>query len=419
MTERFDRRGFLRAGTAVLAGGLAGCLGDGVEAPEAENSGGTSTPRVDPDQSTSLDEHAHTQFRRDLRNQGYVDRTIPEEIEVDWALPINRAEHNAAKSTPVRTPDGDIVIAADTGKLRRVTPGKEVLWTSEVEPTKRGMHGTPTIANGSVYVGAYDGAMYSFDLETGEREWRTDIGDAIGSSPKYYDGVCYIAVEYYDPSGSVAALDAATGEIQWNDGWPTSHPHSTIAIDREAGRLVVGSNDGNCYAWTFPGLEREWAYETRGDVKGPVGIVDGMAVFGSWDGWVYGVDLETGRKKWRFSASPDVMAGPAIAPDGTIYIGSHDRHLYSLNTDDGLANWRFGTDGYIIGSVTATRDHVLAGSWDTTMYAVDAETGEETWHHTGRGHATSAPLVTDEAVYYAERRGSEDEPGQLYRLVEG
>jgi outer membrane protein assembly factor BamB len=372
--------------------------------------------RFDPLAPTTLDEFATAQFQGDLRNRGYVEATVPDRVEVNWSLPVNRGEHTAAKSTPVATPDGDVVVAADTGTLRRVTPEGDVEWTAEVEATTRGMHGTPAIANGDVYVGAYDGALYAFDLETGQRRWRTSLGDAIGSSPKYYNGVCYIAVEYADPSGSVAAVDAAAGGLRWIDHRPTSHPHSTIGIDREAGRLVVGSNDQVCYAWTFPSLDRAWTFETDGAIKGPVAIHDGLAIFGSWDDTLYAVDLEDGTEVWSFGARADVMTGPAIDPDGTVYLGSHDDDLYALDGTDGTELWRYATRGNVIGAITATPDHVLAGSYDARFYAVGADEGRHEWYATGRGRATSGALVTGGAVYYTER-ATEDEPGRLYRLV--
>lgn len=401
-----SRRQALRLAGAGLATALAGCA---ARPPRAAHD-------FEPLADTALDTEAFAQFQGGLRNHGYVEATVPDAVTVDWSLPVNRGDHTAAKSTPIATLDGDILVAADTGDLRRVTPGGEVVWTSSVDPTTRGIHGTPAVANGSAYVGAYDGALYAFDLSTGDRQWRVELGDAIGSSPVYYNGYCYIAVEYYDPSGSIAAVDARTGDVAWYDGRPANHPHSTIGIDREAGRLVVGANDGVCYGWTFPEMERAWTFETDGEIKGPVALHDGLAVFGSWDDTVYAVGLEDGREAWTFEPGSDVMTGPAVAPDGTVYVGSHDSRIYALDGTNGEERWRFDTGGYVIGSLTATPGTVLAGSWDGTMYAVDADTGRERWLANGHGHATSAVLVREDALYYAER-ATESRPGNCYRLV--
>ena len=72
--------------------------------------------------------------------------------------------------------------------------------------------------------------------------------------------------------------------------------------------------------------------------------------------------------------------------------------------------------GWVIGSVTATREHALVGSYDARMYALSTDAGREVWSHRGRGDATSAALVREDGVYYAER-ATDARPGQLYRLV--
>lgn len=396
-----SRRAFLAGSTAALAGCSAPTAGASLS-PLADRPG---------------DDRAFAQFQGGLRNRGYVDRRVPDAVRVDWTLPVNRGEHSAAKSSPVPAPGGDVVICGDTGTVRRVAPDGTVRWAAEVEPTTRGIHGTPAVANGTAYVGAYDGAMYAFDLADGTRQWRRPLGDAIGSSPVYLEGIVYVAVEYGGPaSGSVAAVDAASGRQVWGDGRPTNHPHSTIAIDPEAGRLVVGANDGRLYAWTFPGLERAWTFETGEPIKGPIAVHDALAVFGSWDEYAYGVDLVDGSEVWSHRTGADVMTGPAIDPGGTAYVGSHDGAVHALDAGTGEERWRFETDGPIVGSLTATPGHVLVGSYDTRLYAVDVGSGEETWSVAGSGSATSAPLVTDEAVYYAERSRGEP-PGLLYRLV--
>jgi outer membrane protein assembly factor BamB len=402
MTEAGQtRRAFLAAAGTAVVGSLAGC-----------QSG------FDPLASTALDEHAATQFRQGPLNQGYQDRSIPTAVTEAWSVPTNRGDHTAAKGSPAPTPDGDIVLADDTGRVRRLSPGGEVLWASTITQATRGSHGTPVVANDTAYVGTYDGALSAVDLASGRRRWRTELGDAIGASPTYYNGTLYTAVEHAAPSGSVAAVDAATGDVQWRDSWPTNHPHSTVALDVEGGRLLFGSNDGHVYAWSFPELEREWSYDTGGDVKAPISIADGVAVVPSWAATVTALDVADGSVRWTFETGQDNMCAPAVH-DGTVYVGSHDDNVYAIDLESGEEQWRFETGGWLIGSVVATPDHVLVGSYDTHLYALDRADGSETWRFEGRGHATSAPLVTEDAVYYAERAvdGEASRPGMCYKLI--
>ncbi|UWG46681.1 WD40/PQQ-like beta propeller repeat containing protein [Halanaeroarchaeum sp. HSR-CO] len=395
MTERLSRRDLLATVGVAATGGVAGCLS-----------------RV-PFTGRSIDEDglpasttATTEFRGDLHRRGvYPDATIPEDPTIEWAIrDVNTGDHTAAKASPVAIPGGDVLIAGDTGEIRRVTPDGEVRWTAAVDPTSRGIHGTPAIANGTVYVGAYDGALYAFDLDSGDRFWRQKLGDAIGSSPGYHDGVVYIAVEYAVPSGAMFGVDAVTGEVVWDDHRPTDHPHSTAAIDLDAGRLVVGSNDGDLYAWTYPARTFDWRFSTDGAIKGPIATVDGSAIFGSWDERVYRVDLTDGAEVWSVDTGGMVMSGPAIEPaTETVYVGSHDGNLYALDLATGDERWRFDAQGRIIGCPTVTAEHVLVGSYDRHCYAVDKKRGEETWRVQGVGRVSSTPLVADGAVYFADR----------------
>ncbi len=391
---------------AAAAGALAGCVG----APNRRST-------FDPLAGRGLDARASAQFQSGVRNLGYVDRAIPDDVSVDWSVPVNLGDHTAAKSSPMPTPDGDVVVCGDTGTVRRLAPDGTARWETAVEPTARGIHGTPAIANGTVYVGAYDGALYAFALENGERCWRRPLGDAIGSSPVYREGVCYVAVEYVAPnSGSVAAVHADTGEQLWGDDRPTDHPHSTVGIDPDSGRLVVGSNDGTLYAWTYPGLERVWTFDTGGPIKAPIPIADGIAIAGSWDDRIYGVDVLDGSEVWSVRTGGAVMSAPAVHPDGIAFVGSQDNVVYAVNVATGHVEWTADIGGWLVGGLTATSEHVLVGSYTDRLHALDAANGRRAWSVRGTGYPTGAPLVTRDAVYYTERADG-DRPGRCYRLV--
>ncbi|SDM41188.1 Outer membrane protein assembly factor BamB, contains PQQ-like beta-propeller repeat [Halogranum gelatinilyticum] len=415
------RRSFLRtgsvAGVATLSG-LAGCVGRLADSPLGRFAlDGTTTGPGAADRAPA-DAEAFTTFRGDLRRQGYQpETTVPSTVEVAWELDaVNTGEHTAAKASAVRDPAGNYVIPGDDGAVRSVALDGSVDWLAETSPSRRGIHGTPTIANGLVYVGAYDGALYAFDVESGEQLWRTQLGDAIGSSPGYHDGLVYIAVEHSAPDGSLAACDALTGEVVWTDGRPTDHPHSTIAIDRELGKLTVGSNDGTLYGWSYPDREPLWTFDTGRPIKGPIATYDGAAFFGSWDESVYRVDLETGKEDWAVATDDLVMGGASVDTDSeTVYIGGHDGFLRAFDAASGEEEWHFRTGGYIVGCPTVTRDHVLVGSYDTNLYALDKADGAAVWSVDVAGWVSCDPLVDDGVVFTS--RATDETPGKAVRLV--
>ncbi|WP_255198337.1 PQQ-binding-like beta-propeller repeat protein [Halorarius litoreus] len=422
MDGPLSRRAFLGAAGLATAGVTAGCSSTITgTAPPTETGAAAGA-----DAAGSAPDVAQATFRGGLQRHGvYPEATIPESPAVEWTRRgLNTGDHTAAKASPVATPDGDLVVPSDAGIVQRYTPAGDLVWSKRITHAARGIHGTPTIVDDTVYIGAYDGVLSALDLATGARRWRANLGDAIGSSPGYHDGVVYIAVEYYEPSGAMFGLDAATGEVVWEDQRPTDHPHSTCAIDREAGRLVVGSNDGRLYAWSYPDLEFQWSFPTGDAIKGPIATYDGSAFFGSWSDSIYRVSLADGELEWAVETGGYVMSGPSIEPETeTVYIGSHDSNLYALDVATGTEQWRFETDGWLIGCPTVTRDHVLVGSYDGFCYAVDKATGEETWRVAGVGRVTGTPLVLDGTVYFTDRASAEylddgsGQTGGLYKVV--
>ncbi len=417
MTGSPTRRSFLCT-TGLAAVCLAGCTGfRGLTEPSPAPDPGTSGPAADRD--GEADNEATATFRVDIRNRGYVPESIPMAVYRAWTVPgINVGDHTAAKASAVRDPEGNYVIPGDTGDVHSIAPDGTINWVAATHPSANGIHGTPMLANGLVYIGAYDGALYAFDRGSGELVWRTKLGGSIGASPTYHEGIVYIAVEYPDPDGAVFGVDSLTGEVRWEDRWPSDHPHSTVAIDPDSGYLVFGANDGNLYAWTFPDLNRAWTFETQKSIKGPVALYDSAAFFGSWDSNIYRVDLATGQRDWAFETNGYVMGGAGVDPDaGVIYMGGHDGWLRALDAATGEQYWRYDAGGRLIGSAIVTANHVLVGSYDGHLHAVRKATGGRRWRTSGRaGTVSCEPLIDDRGIVFTSR-ATDDTSGKAVKVV--
>jgi outer membrane protein assembly factor BamB len=407
-----SRRAFLAAGGTALAGALTGCL--------------TVAPASLPDrveeqteESRSLPERPATLFRADVGRRGYwPDESVPDVVDLEWSIPgINVGDHTAAKSSPLYY-RGAIITPGDTGTVHSFTPGGERNWGASLFPSGRGTHSTPAIVEDYVFTAGYDGAAYAFDATTGDTIWRTEVSDAIGSSPVYYDGLVYVATEFYTPSGGMVALDAATGAIRWEDNRMTNHAHSITGIDTENRVFAAGCNDGSLYVWDLETRDFRGTFETDGAIKGPICIYDGTAIFGSWDHTVYAVDTLTLESVWEYGADDKVMAGAAVHPGtDTVVIGSHDGRIYGLDAASGDRRWAYDTDDLVVGSPTVVGDTVLSGSYTTSLYALDVESGERRWVFTKpTGWVTGTPAVHDGNVYVTERATGESS-GHLYKLA--
>jgi outer membrane protein assembly factor BamB len=108
--------------------------------------------------------------------------------------------------------------------------------------------------------------------------------------------------------------------------------------------------------------------------------------------------------------------------NGMVYIGSWDGSVYALDAATGKLIWNHHTEG-VIDASPATRDDILfATSNDGSLYILNARTGQERLRFHTPGAVLSAPAVDNGLIYftsggllYAVDAGANDIPGQ-YQL---
>ena len=96
-------------------------------------------------------------------------------------------------------------------------------------------------------------------------------------------------------------------------------------------------------------VEELWSFDAGGDVESSPAVVGGKVYFGSGDGSVYAVDVQTGDVEWRFRTDGEIYSSPAVV-DGLVLIGSEDGNLYALDAASGDERWRFETGDMIVAS---------------------------------------------------------------------
>jgi outer membrane protein assembly factor BamB len=121
------------------------------------------------------------------------------------------------------------------------------LWSRTVDGSEccGGVHGTPSVAGGIVYVGAQDGNIYAFDADTGGLRWTFQTGGALFlASPVVANGVVYVG-----KPDTFHALDARTGAELWS--YATGDTIN-VAASVADGVVYVGSFDHKLYAFALP-----------------------------------------------------------------------------------------------------------------------------------------------------------------------
>jgi len=309
---------------------------------------------------------------------------------------------------------------------------------------------SPAVAKGALYYGSAGAnpAVYALDTRTGQGLWGSQAFYIHAGSPAVAYGRVY-AVSYLD----VRALDAATGQVLWEQNDPfydiplpeitvangvvyvasyhvgTLHFGNVYALDANTGAVLwklrmqdwnvtspavangmvyVGCNSAMCALDAGTGTLL-WRYPVG--IPFPAAVSDGVVYFGALGGIAnfYALNATTGTLVWQ-GILPSLIAPhatslttPAVA-NGIFYIGSASTdypfdYLYALDVSTGAFLWSYRPADRIESSPAVANGVVYFGSDDMSIYAVDARTGVLLWQYTTASQVVSSPAVVNGTLY--------------------
>lgn len=254
----------------------------------------------------------------------------------------------------------------------------EVRTTILIDPWKAGSDETAPRA----YFGDLAGNAYAVDAASGELIWKKKVGRhpaaVLTAAPSLHDGTLYVPVSSQEEAsaavpgyecctfrGSIAALDAATGEEKWRTYLVDEPVHHDTAED---GSPRIGPS--GVAAWNSPAIDaaRGQLYVATGDNYSAPATELSDAILA--------LDLETGAIRWSYQATEGDAWNVAC------YVQAN----MNCPEEEG-PDFDFGA-GTILTQTEDGRSLVLAGQKSGIVYAVDADTGELVWQtRVGRGGA--------------------------------
>jgi outer membrane protein assembly factor BamB len=272
--------------------------------------------------------------------------------------------------------------------------------------------------------------------------WVYSASAPIFSSPAVADGRAYVG----DRSGTLSAIDIATGGVAWSAS-PGGQVDSSPAVDPAAGLVVVGSSDDKVTAYHETTGALAWTATTGGAVTSSPVIYGGVVYVGSANSKLYAISESTGAVNWTTGALPGpVDSPPAFDPatstvvvgDGTgavtafhagatspsrlwqastggavtnspviaagrVYVGSTDGLVYSFGETDGTVHWSTPVGSgstSITGPMAYQGGHLYVGAADDSLTALDTSGGSVMWSEPLAGpvtgvSATSGMLFTE------------------------
>lgn len=263
---------------------------------------------------------------------------------------------------------------------------------------------SPVVVDGRVYHASEEQEIaFCLDAATGAELWRYEnIGDIIDDGMHVEDGKAYLA------SDSIWCLDAVTGDRIWAFGtggvWGFNGP-PTVYEDR------VFVSD-----WTYNivyALEREtgailWSTDTLTSCVSSLTAWNGLVFVPSTSGHLRAFSTETGETQWVTEGLGTFWDSSPTLVDGNIYIGTWDASLYRIDALDGSVINEFTFPGmYRIESTPAIHEDRVYFGLDDYVYCVDRFSGEMDWNFDLENdylHASAG--IADGLVFWGNHDGS-------------
>ena len=174
-----------------------------------------------------------------------------------------------------------------------------------------------------------------------------------------------------------------------------------------AGRVFVGSNDGNVYAINLADGREVWAFKTADAVEAAPLVLQGAVYVGSVDGFLYALDAATGALRWKYETQDKILGGAnwVRSPQGDrtwILIGSYDMSLHCVDAATGKAVWTAETGNYINGTPAVADGKIVFGGCDGLIRVLAPADGRERLSIQAGGYVAGAVAVAGDRFYAAD-----------------
>jgi outer membrane protein assembly factor BamB len=266
------------------------------------------------------------------------------------------------------------------------------------------LRGSPIILkNGSVV--ATDGKQTVVSMQNTELyNWKYTFDDKryINTSP--VTGTDR-AVFIHAPNGKLFAMDANTGSKIWEaevygDTTPAIGQNGTIYTLSAAN--VNHGEAGYLYAVNLDTGKLEWKLHLSDQNMGQCALAvgeDGTIYVSSKgeDNRLYAVNPD-GSLKFKISLDSN-LTPPAIAKNGTIYVGSEKGILYAFN-NDGSKKWQFEPKTPITVAPVIGADGTVYACAGTMIFALDSKKSDVLWRYNAEENITTEPIIDSKGNIY-------------------
>ncbi len=267
--------------------------------------------------------------------------------------------------------------------------------------------------NERVYLATENGIVAVINANNGELIWQANVNVEVLADPAVGEGLVVVK----GSTGEVIALDAETGDKQWElvTEAPALTVRGTAAPVINSGGVFVGTANGKMTVIIADNGQQAWEarlaipkgtteLQRLVDVDSAPVISGGYAFNVAYNGQLAAIELRSGRIAWQreYSSFQNLaMAG------GRLFLTDVDDTVSSVNPDGGIEIWS-NTDFTGRGLTAPVRfnNYIVVGDSFGYLHFLDLLTGETVGRLDLDEDIYVAPVVADDTLYIQVRDGT-------------
>lgn len=207
-----------------------------------------------------------------------------------------------------------------------------------------------------LFVGSCSGNFYALDRHNGRIRWAYNIrqdGDqtSFHGDPLVTDDLILVGADN-GKQGHIYAFERESGKVRWKSLAPAGAEGNVgVASDlvrwgnwiyavAQGDELLCLNLDNGSTRWTFAS-----EFDRHSNILSNSPVIGGdIALFAGLDGFVYGLQSDSGKVAWKTDLHSRVTTTPVISQGG-VYVGTQDGHLYYLQTKSGAVTRSLAVNG--------------------------------------------------------------------------
>ncbi|WP_298062983.1 PQQ-binding-like beta-propeller repeat protein [uncultured Rikenella sp.] len=219
-----------------------------------------------------------------------------------------------------------------------------VVWKNEAWSGGEGTQSTTTVGEEVVLASSHWNGLFAHDRKDGRLLWKKQDAKIRfrDGSVTIYDGHIYLASR-----DELFLINPRSGDILKSAVQPGITFEGACAPVVTERMVYVGTADKGVVAFDRRSFKPVWTYATRPAIiysvpyyqdfqnsveTSPV-LIGGTLVFGASDGYLYGVDAENGRFRWKRNLGAPIFSSPAVSGNA-LYVADFSGTLYCLKINE-------------------------------------------------------------------------------------